>query len=178
LNRFKRSLQLFVFLNLPLLKMLIWIIIISMMLIGLALVILELIFIPGTTVVGLLGLVFSIIGIVVTYNHFGGNAALYLLLAMLAVSLATLVFSFRTAAWGKFSLKSSIDSRVNEGLLQAVSIGDEGVTLSSLRPIGKAEFNHKTYEVKTSGGYVNTGEKVKIIRIESHQIVVEPLRQL
>jgi len=59
--------------------------------------------------------------------------------------------------------------------MATVQIGDEGITLSTLRPIGKAEFNSKTYEVKTSGNYVDRGEKVKITQIESHQIVVEPI---
>ncbi len=157
--------------------MFMWIIIISLLLIGLALIIVELIFIPGTTVVGLLGLVFSIAGIVVCYRHFGNATGFYVLIGMLTVSLGTLFISFRTGAWTRFSLKSSMDSKVNEGMLAMVSIGDEGITLSSLRPIGKAEFNQKTYEVKTSGTYLDSGEKVKITQIESHQIVVEPLKK-
>jgi membrane-bound ClpP family serine protease len=56
-----------------------------------------------------------------------------------------------------------------------VQIGDEGVTLSTLKPMGKAEFHNKTFEVKTAGNYIDRGERVKIIFIESHQIVVEPI---
>ena len=155
--------------------MLMWIIIISLLLIGLALIIVELVFIPGTTVVGLLGLIFSIVGIVISYNHFGNDVGFYMLLGTLGLTLATLFYSFRSGAWSKFSLKSSMDSKVNEGMMATVQIGDEGITLSTLRPIGKAEFNSKTYEVKTSGNYVDRGEKVKITQIESHQIVVEPI---
>ena len=67
------------------------------------------------------------------------------------------------------------NSKVNEGIMAYVQIGDEGVTISTLRPMGKAEFHDKTFEVKTSGNYVERGERVKITRIDSHQIVVEPL---
>jgi len=158
--------------------MLIWIIIISLLLVGLALTIIELFFIPGTTVVGLLGVAFSIAGIVVSYNNLGSPTAKYILAGMLVLSLVAFVVSFRSGAWSKFSLKSSIDSKVNEGILATVNIGDEGVTLSNLRPVGKAEFNEKAYEVKTTGSFVESGEKVKITQIESHQIVVEPIKKL
>ena len=155
--------------------MLMWIIILSLLLIGLALIIVELVFIPGTTVVGLLGLAFSIAGIVITYSHFGSTIGFYLLLGSLVTTLTAMFIAFRTGAWNRFAHKSSIDSKVNEGIMSAVNIGDEGVTLSTLRPMGKAEFNNKTFEVKTAGNYIDRGEKVKITHIESHQIVVEPI---
>jgi len=158
--------------------MLMWIIVIALLLIGLTLILVELVFIPGTTVVGLLGLVFAIVGIVVCYQHFGDTVGLYALIGMSCVTLGGLFYSFRAGTWSRFSLKSAIDSKVNEGLLSSVHVGDEGVTLSSLRPMGKAEFHEKAFEVKTSGGYVDSGERVKITRIESHQIVVEPVTKL
>jgi len=155
--------------------MLMWIIILLLLLVGLALIIVELVFIPGTTVVGLLGVVFAIVGIVISYSHFGSDIGFYILLGSLATTLVALFISFRSGAWNRFAHKSSIESKVNEGIMASVNVGDEGVTVSTLRPIGKAEFNSKTFEVKTSGSYVERGEKVKITRIESHQIVVEPL---
>lgn len=155
--------------------MLMWIIILSLLLIGLTLIIVELVFIPGTTVVGLLGVVFAIVGIVISYSHFGSDIGFYILLGSLTTTLVALFISFRSGAWNKFALKSSIESKVNEGIMASVHVGDEGVTVSTLRPMGKAEFNNKTFEVKTSGNYVERGEKVKITHIESHQIVVEPL---
>lgn len=155
--------------------MVMWIIILSLLLIGLSLIIVELVFIPGTTVVGLLGLIFGIVGIVISYSHFGNEVGFYILLAMLATTLGTLFYSFRSGAWGKFSNRSTMEGRVNEGIMASIHVGDEGITLSTLRPIGKAEFNRKTFEVRTAGNYVDRGEKVKITQIESHQIIVEPL---
>ncbi|MBA4056144.1 MAG: hypothetical protein C0490_15625 [Marivirga sp.] len=158
--------------------MLMWIIIISLLLIGLALIIIEVVFIPGTTVVGLLGLIFTVVGVVISYSHFGSDIGLFILLGTLATALVAIFYSFRSGAWKKFSLKSSMDSKVNEGIMDSIHIGDEGITVSTLRPMGKAEFNSKTFEVKTSGNYVERGEKVKITQIASHQIVVEPLNSL
>jgi membrane-bound ClpP family serine protease len=152
-----------------------WIIILALLLIGLSLIIVELVFIPGTTVVGLLGLIFTITGVIVSYNHFGDQVGFYVLMGVLVATAASLYFSFRSGAWSRFSLKSSIDSKVNEGILTSVHVGDEGMTISALRPIGKASFHDKVLEVKTSGTYLYQGQRVKIILIQANQIFVEPL---
>jgi membrane-bound ClpP family serine protease len=155
--------------------MLMWIIILSLLLIGLALIVVELLFIPGTTVVGLLGLIFTVTGIVISYSHFGNDVGFYILLGTLATTILAFVYSFRSGAWSRFSLKSSSEGKVNEGMIQNLHIGDEGLTNSTLRPFGKATFNDKTIEVKTSGDYVEQGQKVKIIHIELNQITVQPI---
>src|SRR6187551_3138217 len=133
--------------------MLMWIIILSLLLIGLALIIVELIFIPGTTVVGLLGLIFTITGIVISYSHFGSDVGFYILIGTLAATIFAVVYSFRSGAWSRFSLKSSSHGKVNEGIMDNLHIGDEGITNSTLRPFGKATFNDKIIEVKTAGDY-------------------------
>jgi membrane-bound ClpP family serine protease len=155
--------------------MLMWIIIIAVLIIGLALIILELVFIPGTTVVGLLGLVFTIVGIVITYNHFGSDVGLWVLLITLTITAISLFYSFKSGSWSKFSLKSSINSKVNEGSTSLLQVGDEGITLSALRPMGKAEFNEKIFEVSSQGNFIEPKQKIKIIQISSQQIIVEPV---
>jgi len=155
--------------------MVMWIIIISLLLIGLALIIVELVFIPGTTVVGLLGLIFTVVGVVISYNHFGSDVGFYTLMGTVITTLVALFYSFRSGAWERFSLRSSIDSKVNEGLTGHLKEGDEGVTMSALRPMGKGEFDGKTFEVKTLGQYLEEGRKIRITSIQSNQIIVEPL---
>ena len=88
--------------------MFMWIIIIALLLIGLTLIIVELIFIPGTTVVGLLGLFFAIAGVMVSYRHFGSEVGFYILIGMSALTLGSLFYGFRSGAWSRFSLKTSI----------------------------------------------------------------------
>ena len=92
----------------------------------------ELIFIPGTTVVGLLGLIFTITGIAISYNHFGSDIGLYIMLVTIVTTIAAIVYSFRSGAWSRFSLKSSSEGKVNEGMIQDFHVGDEGITISTL----------------------------------------------
>jgi membrane-bound ClpP family serine protease len=112
---------------------------------------------------------------VVSYRHFGNDVGFYILIGTGVTTLVALYFSFRSGAWNRFSLKSSINSKVNEGMHKVLSIGDEGITRSALRPVGTAEFANQNYEVRTTGSFLDTGTRVKIVQIQSNQIIVEPL---
>lgn len=152
-----------------------WVTVLSLIIIGLVLINIELIFIPGTTVVGIIGLVMVISGISLGYDYFGTATGSMILGVTLLGSIGSLVLALRNKTWKKFSLDTSIDSKFNEGLTSSLNIGDEGITLSVLRPMGKAEFNNKTFEVKTLGNYLESGTRVRISRITDNTIIVEPL---
>jgi membrane-bound ClpP family serine protease len=151
-----------------------WVAVISLILVGIALIVVEIIFVPGTTVVGILGFAMAIGGIVMSFNAFGTRTG-YTVAGITALATGlTLFWSLRTKPWRKLSLQSAIDSRVNEGALDDIKVGDEGVAVSALRPSGKAEIGGKMYEVTTLGNFASAGTPLKVIRISSHQIVVEP----
>lgn len=152
-----------------------WILILALILIGLALIIVEVIFIPGTTVVGILGLIFLGAGVMSAYRNFGSETGLYVLLATGGATAVALFFSFRSQAWTRFANKSIIDSKVNEGRSASLKIGDEGTAVSILKPVGKVRFESGEFEVKTVGDYVNVGTRVAIVHIDGSQIIVKPI---
>jgi membrane-bound ClpP family serine protease len=152
-----------------------WIIILALLLIGLALIVVEVVFIPGTTIVGIIGVVFAGAGIIFSYRHYGSDTGLYILLGMAAVTAVALYYSFRSQAWSRFANKSTMDSKVNEGISASLQLGDEGVSVSTLKPMGTVKFASGQFEVKTLGDYVDVGTKVKIAHIEPGQIIVKPL---
>jgi membrane-bound ClpP family serine protease len=155
--------------------MVMWTIIISLLIIGLVLLIVEVVFIPGTTVVGILGVIFSITGVVISYRHFGNTTGFYVLLATLLATGGALFYSFKSGTWDRFSLKDTNSGKVNEGLTATLSVGEQGVAVSTLRPSGKAEFKNELFEVRSQGGYVEANTRVRIIEINQQQIIVEPL---
>ncbi len=152
-----------------------WLLIIALLLIGLTLLVVEIIFVPGTTVIGILGILFLGAGVMTTYQNFGSDVGLYVLIGTAAGTAVALFFSFRSQAWMKFANKSSIDSKVNEGMTRDLAPGDEGTALSTLRPMGKAQFKLGEFEVKTLGDYVDVGTRVTIVHVDSHQIIVKPI---
>ena len=145
-----------------------WVTVISLILFGLALVVAEIIFIPGTTVVGIVGFIFLIAGIAFGFKYFGSETGWVLVGVTAVISGMVFYFSFKTNVWGRFSLKSSIDSKVNEGNLNSLVVGLEGKTTSSLRPVGKAQLGDKEYEVKTVGDYLDSGSAIRIVKINSN----------
>ena len=156
--------------------MITWLVIIGLILFGLGLIIIEVIFVPGTTIVGILGIILAGVGIYLSFTNFGNNVGTMVLVGTAIIALIALVTSFRTGVWKKFALKDQISSKFNEHIEIAMHEGDEGVALSSLKPIGKAEINEKVFEVKTNGNYVDAGEKVKVIKIDKNKIIVEPIK--
>ena len=152
-----------------------WLIVLSLILFGLTLVVAEIVFVPGTTIVGVVGFVFLVLGDGLSFRYFGSGIGWVTTGGTALVSGVTLYFAFKANVWGHFSLKSTSTSKVNDEILTSVTIGEEGVTLSALRPSGKAELDHKTYEVRTLGNYVESGIKIRVKQILAHQIIVEPL---
>lgn len=152
-----------------------WIIILLLVLIGLALIVVEVVFVPGTTLVGVIGVIFLGAAIMSSYRNFGNEMGFYVLLGTSVVTAITLFLSFRSQAWSKFANNSAIKSKVNEGLTSALTLGDEGIALSTLKPMGKVQFKGREYEVKTLGDYVDVGTRVRIVHLQENQIIVKPL---
>lgn len=151
--------------------------VIILVFIGVALIIVEVLFIPGTTVVGILGFLFAAGGIYLAYQNLGNQAGHLILGITAVVTIISVIISFKSGVWNKFALKGAINSRVNEGIKTGLSEGDIGKTTSALRPIGKAEFNEKIFEVTTLSAYLAADIKIKIIKIERNKIIVEPLKK-
>lgn len=152
-----------------------WTIVLSLVIIGLGLVVIEVIFVPGTTFVGVAGFVLVVVGVGLSFRYFG-NLAGWLTAAGSATGAGlSLYFSFKGGVWARFSLKNTMDGKVNEGEMEGLKTGTEGITLSALRPMGKAELQDRTYEVKTMGTYLEAGTRIRVMQILSHQIIVEPL---
>jgi membrane-bound ClpP family serine protease len=142
---------------------------------GLALVVVEVIFIPGTTVVGVIGLLLAIVGIIFGYTSFGSTVGFYILSSTVAALAGLLYLSFRNGAWNKFALKNTIDSKNNEGYLESFKAGDEGICLSALRPMGKGEFKSRIVEVSSLGDYIDTGMQIRIKEVSTAGIIVEQI---
>ena len=153
--------------------MLNWLTIVILLAVGIILIVVELIFIPGTTIFGILGLILTIVGVIVSFAGFGSATGFAVLALTLVLTGITLYFSLRTGAWEKVSLKNASNSRVNEESKHNLWKGDTGVTLSTLRPTGKAEFKDLVVEVSTLGPYIEVGTKVRIIDVQPNKILVE-----
>ena len=149
-----------------------WIIVVSLILFGTLLLMAEIVFIPGVFVAGLIGVGLTVVGIVQSYGYFGTTVGNMVLVGAFVTNVIGLMIVFRGKSWEKFALKQTMEGKVNEELQNQFKIGDKGVTLSVLRPVGKALFNDKEVEVSSRGGIIEENEAIEIIELESTKIIV------
>ncbi len=152
-----------------------WFTIIALILFGLILIIIEVIFVPGTTFVGIVGFGIAGFGVWQSFVSFGTETGLIVLSVSSLVAIAAIFYSFKSGVWKRFALEGKHNARFNDEVKHNLVQGDVGVAVSTLRPMGTAEFRDKLYEVRTNGNYLETGTKVRIERIANNAIIVVPL---
>lgn len=154
-----------------------WLIIIGLMLLGTFLIVAEVIFVPGTTVVGILGFAFSAYCIYLGYDYFGTSTGTLILIGGLIINIVALVLAFKSKSWERFSLKNTMTGRYNDDFKFELKIGARGKTVSSLKPIGKALFEDREIEVRSHGGYVDENVEIEVIKVDSSKVFVQPVKK-
>jgi len=153
-----------------------WIII--LIVIGLILFIVEVFFIPGTTVVGILGFILTALGVFLAYRQYSVMTG-HITLAITVICIVTLmIIAAKSNLWTKLSNQSALEGRANEVETKDIQIGDTGIAIASIKPIGKARIHDMNYEVKSLGELINTGEKVEVIKISGNQIIVRQYKDI
>ena len=150
-----------------------WVTVILLIVIGLVLIIVELVFIPGTTLIGILGFVLAGIGIWIGYAALGTTIGHFILGSSVLIAGVAFFYSFRTDAWSRFALNDQIKSRVNDEHPHTLQIGETGITVSALRPQGTGLFNDQRHEVQTKGEFVAPNTQIRIISLNQNKITVE-----
>ena len=135
----------------------------------------EIYYLPGTTLMGLAGTAALITGNYLMYSYYGfswGNITLGLSLLLLIL---LLLVGYRFAGKGTKTMKAVIDYRLENKLISSVNIGDKGETITDLRPQGKVRFAGRIVDVHSEGEFLPTGINVEITAIEDNRVVVRAI---
>jgi membrane-bound ClpP family serine protease len=148
--------------------------VITLIIIGIILLLLELLVIPGFGVTGILGLASLIGGIVLAYATLGATAGHLTLFSTLAGCGIALWIILRTKTWNKLSLKTNIDNRVDILPEQkGIKAGDRGTALTRLAPMGKIRLNNIDVEATSREGIINAQQPVEVVKVEGTKIIVK-----
>jgi membrane-bound serine protease (ClpP class) len=150
------------------------VLVITLLLVGLILLALELLVIPGFGVVGILGIAAILGSIWVSYARLNPRSAVLALVVgmVLAGLMIWLLPKTRTAR--SMVLEAQHTGTAADPSLKALE-GQEGVALTTLRPSGAATIGERPVDVVTDGQYVEAGVRVRVIRVEGARVVVAPL---
>lgn len=142
---------------------------------GLTLIVLELLAVPGTTIVGLCGLGLLIYGNYEVFETFGQLWGLTSILISLVICVGLLIYSLRAKTWKRFSLSASIDSKVNL-VDEKIKVGDTGVAVTRLAPVGMADIKGERIEVYTSTSYLDANTPLIVEAIEGNRVRVKAVK--
>ncbi|MBL4624854.1 MAG: hypothetical protein JKY42_06910 [Flavobacteriales bacterium] len=145
--------------------------IIFLLLIGVILILLEILVIPGIGVVGIIGTFMMVLGVYFAYqiDSFYGHISLG---GSVVFSIASGFMAFRAETWDRFSLKKELKGKVNVIDERFVHVGDKGLSISKLAPAGQARINEKLFEVHSKYGMIKNNVIIEVYKVESNKIIV------
>lgn len=149
-----------------------WLVITLIILVGCAVFFIEVFFFPGITVVAVAGGVIMFLGIYFSFTYFGVEAGIITLFGTIVFNLIIFFIALKSGFWKRFALHDTNKSYVNV-IDPEIKIGDEGVAMSKIGPIGKAQIHEKDYEVQSQGEYITEQSKVEVIKIHDNKIFVK-----
>lgn len=149
--------------------------IISLIIIGLLLLFAEILLIPGVGIAGILGLVSLGGSCFYAFNQMGGTVGAIVTAVNVALVVGLSIYVLRAKTWKRLSLDTNINSKAvaDTGL----AVGDRGVTVSRLAPMGSARFDTELIEVKALEGFVDPEVEVEIVLMEDGKIYVKPVSE-
>ncbi len=151
----------------------VWLIVLSLILAGIIFLLLEILVVPGATVVGLLGVALVVAGNVISFNNYGTETGVITILLTLLVSLVSIGIALRSRTWKRAMHSSVLEGRVNVVEADKVVKGDEGISITRLNPMGKALIKEEYFEVSSKDNLIPENTTIEVVKVEGNKIIVK-----
>lgn len=146
--------------------------IILLIILGLFLLMLEILFVPGI-VLGFISVILMIVGIIFSFKDYGNTVGIIVLSSTAVTTAAAVYWAFNSGIWKKLQVQSSMDGKANVLEDGAINAGDTGKTISRLNPIGKAFINNLQVEVHTQDDFIDQDKDIIVIKVQQNKIFVK-----
>jgi len=148
-----------------------------LILVGIILILLEFLVVPGVTIAGIAGFLFMGGAVYLAFENFDNTTGLIVLGTVIVIMIVSLVFALRAKTWKKITLNTDIDSKVSEVKDSGLKVGDRGNALTRLNPMGSVLINEQKLEGHSQGQLIVEKTPVEIIRVENTYVVVKPIEK-
>ena len=150
--------------------------IIALIILGLLLMMLEFLVIPGVTIAGIGGLLLIGGGVYFTYDTYGITAGNYTTGGSAIFIIAIIFYSLRAKTWDKLMLKTNIDSKIESYDTSKVQVGDIGETITKLSPMGKVHINDLYIDGHSRSTLIEPNTKVEVVKVLPSKIIVKQIK--
>ena len=111
------------------------------------------------------------------FRDYGPLTGAMVTVAILVLSAGATIVSLRAKTWQRFSLKQEIRSSSMPVIpAEELQVGDRGVTLSRLSPMGKVDIGGRIYEAKSLDRYVDPRSEVEVVGFENFNVIVRVIK--
>lgn len=151
--------------------------VIILIIVGLLLLLVETLLIPGFAVTGILGVASLAAACYLAFTRIGTTAGVICVIVCILLATALLVWVLRSSTWKKATLNTKIDSKVDVNANKhGIEVGSKGVAITRLAPMGMVRFENGTKaEVSSAEGFVDQGSEVVVTATEDEKIFIKKL---
>ncbi len=151
----------------------------SLYFVGLVLICLE-VFVPGG-ILGTIGFLLIVGSIWIAFVRLGNVGGSYFLVGSLVLAMASVYVVMRFGTRTRLSKKIFLQSTekgfrpISENLEDLK--GRPGISLTTLRPSGKALIDGRKVNVVTEGIFLSKGSKIRVVTVEGNRVVVRGIEE-
>lgn len=154
-----------------------WWITVGLIIVGIILMLIEMLLVPGVGVAGFLSLAALVASCWYTFDFIGASEGWWVTVFVLLMLVAMTAVILRKRTWKRFELDTEVTSKVNEES-SLVKVGDRGVARTRLAPMGTGRFGNVSCEVKSAdNSMVAAGTPVEVVAVEDNQVIVKPIEK-
>jgi membrane-bound ClpP family serine protease len=142
--------------------------IIILILLALILLVIEILFVPGMIPFIMIGA-----GVYFAYESHGAITGHLVLAGSVLVGGGLVIWAFKSNVWTRVGVNNVMDGRANVIDENNVKVGDKGVAVSRLAPMGKAMINEQLLEVVAYEGFLDQNSPIEVYRLQGNRIIVK-----
>ncbi|KJF42713.1 MULTISPECIES: NfeD family protein [Draconibacterium] len=151
--------------------------IILLILLGLLLLLIEFAVIPGVTIAGIGGFLLLGGAVYVAFAEYGTLVGFITLATVLILAPAMIYYFFKSRTGKKMILEKNIVGKVDLINREKIVVGETGKSIGRLAPMGKVKVNGEIVEAQSTGAFIDHNTEIRVLKIESNKIIVEPLNK-
>lgn len=146
--------------------------IILLVILAIFLVVVETLLLPGVTFAAIGAAAAGLYATYITYEAYGFPAAMFVLTISLILAAITVFICIRSRSVSKITLKTKVDSTVMPNIRDVVKVGDSGVTVTRLAPMGTVRIGEHSVEAKSTNGLIDPKTEIIVIGYEDNGVIV------